>query len=85
MANTNDVMVQRANVILSVSEDQLDYYMNQGYNLIDEQGNIIKSSVPRDLGMLQKAYIDHKAEIERLKAEIVKLQKQRKSKNSEKK
>ena len=69
------VMVQRANVILRVSKEQLDYYMTQGYNLIDEKGHILKASVPRDLGTLQKAYVDHEAEINALKEQITELTK----------
>ena len=69
----NTVMVQRANVILKVSKEQLDYYMTQGYNLIDEKGHILKASVPKDLGTLQKAYVDHEAEIKELKAQIAEL------------
>lgn len=69
------VTIQRANVILRVSKEQLDYYMTQGYNLIDEQGHILKASVPKDLGTLQKAYVDHEAEIKALKEQITELNK----------
>lgn len=64
------VTVQRANVVLQVSPQQVDYYLNQGYNVINEQGEVIQASVPRDLGTLQKAYIEHTEEIKALKAEI---------------
>ena len=67
------VIIQRANVILRVSKEQLDYYMTQGYNLIDEEGHILKASVPKDLGTLQKAYVDHEAEIKVLKEQIAEL------------
>lgn len=69
------VKVQRANVILTISESQIDYYMSQGYNIIDESGNVIKESVPKELGTLQKAFVENRAEIERLKKEIEKLKK----------
>lgn len=82
--------VKRANVVLEVSESQLDYYMSQGYDVIDEQGNIIKASVPTDLGTLQKAYIENaetvaelKAEIEQLKAELAKKPASRKKSKEE--
>lgn len=74
----NFVTVQRANVILTVSEQQVDYYLSQGYNVIDEHGNVIKASMPKDLGTLQKAYADHVAEIEALKEEIRKLKEPKK-------
>ena len=69
----NKVLVQRANVVLSVSPQQLDYYMTQGYDVINEQGEIVQASVPRDLGTLQKAFLEHTAKIEELEAEIQKL------------
>ena len=69
------VMVQRANVVLQVSPQQLDYYMSQGYDVIDEKGNVIQASVPRDLGTLQKAFVEHEAEIEDLKNQIADLKK----------
>ena len=73
------VLVQRANVILQISPQQVDYYLNQGYNVIDEKGNVIQESIPRNLGELQKAYVDHIAEIESLKEEIRKLKEPKKT------
>lgn len=73
------VIVQRANVVLQISPQQVDYYLNQGYNVIDEKGNVIQESIPRNLGELQKAYIDHIAEIESLKEEIRKLKEPKKT------
>lgn len=79
------ITVKRANVVLGISESQLDYYMNQGYDVIDETGKVIKASVPTDVGTLQKAYFDHineigamKEEIEALKLEIESLKTPRK-------
>lgn len=66
----NTVIVQRANVILKINPQQLDYYLSQGYSVINERGEVIQASVPRDLGTLQKAYIEHTEEIKALKAEI---------------
>jgi len=64
------ITVKRANVILDISESQLDYYMSQGYDVIDETGKVIQASVPTDVGTLQKAYFDHINEIEAMKEEI---------------
>lgn len=76
MSDRKEITVQRANVVLDIAEDQLDYYMNQGYSVIDKAGNVIKASVPRELGTLQKAYVDHTKKIEDLEAEKVELLKQ---------
>ena len=74
------VTVQRANVVLQISPQQIDYYLNQGYDVINDKGEIIQASVPRDLGTLRKAYIEHVAEIEELKEKIKKLEEKRKKK-----
>ncbi len=79
------VTVQRANVVLQVSPQQVDYYMTQGYNVINEQGEVIKASVPRDLGTLQKAFVENQTEIESLKTEIADLKKKLKKVTSKKK
>ena len=85
--STKTLTVQRANVVLDIPEYQLDYYMNQGYNQIDEYGNVIKASVPTSVGTLQKAYVEHikkiedlESEIESLQAEIAKLKSRKRQK-----
>ena len=68
--------VQRANVILEVSDDDVDYYYNKGYNQIDAQGNIVKEAIPTDVYVLQSAYMRHIHDIEELKSENENLKKQ---------
>lgn len=70
------VRVEQGNVVLRVPEDDVQRYIDQGFNLIDEMGNVVKASIPRNVGALQKAYIEHTQEIESLKGQIEKLQKQ---------
>lgn len=79
------VLVQRANVVLSVSPQQLDYYKSQGFDVINEQGEVVQASVPRDLGTLQKAYVEDKNTIEGLQIEIADLKKKLKRATSKKK
>lgn len=64
------ITVQRANVVLDISPEQLDYYMSQGYDVINDRGDVVQASVPRDLGTLQSAYVEHVAKIEALEAEV---------------
>lgn len=78
--NSNTVTVQRANVLLDIPEHQVDYYLSQGYNVIDEYGNIIKESAPTSVGALQKKVREQALEIENLRQQIASLQKQLKSK-----
>lgn len=76
------ITVKRANVILGISESQLDYYISQGYDVIDETGKVIQASVPTDVGTLQKAYVDHLNEIEALKETIEALKAPRKKRKN---
>lgn len=71
--------IQRANVILEVKDDQVERFLDQGYDVVDETGNVIQKSVPQDLGTLRKAYLDNMAEIDALKVEIKKLKASKKT------
>lgn len=78
------VTVKRANVILDVKDSEVEHYFNIGYDILDENGNVIRPSVPKDIQTLQKAYVDDKAEIkalleevESLKDQLAKIKKQR--------
>ena len=73
MPDRKTVTVQRANVILDVPEEWLDRYLDEGYSVIDAKGNIIQSAIPKNVGTLQKAYVDHIKEIEELKKQVEEL------------
>lgn len=77
-------IVRRANVILRVDDSLSSQYVEQGYDVIDEAGNVIEKSVPRNVGELQKAYREHEIEIASLKAEIKKLKSSKKKAESKK-
>lgn len=65
--------VERGNVVLHVDDRDVDYYINMGYNHTDEQGGIISAALPKDVGVLQKYYVEHLAKIESLEKEIANL------------
>ena len=67
------VRVQRGNVVLRVEENEVQRYLNLGYDLTSPSGMVLKSAIPNDLGTLQQAYIDHQARISELEAEIARL------------
>lgn len=67
------VQVERGNVVLQVPEFDVQRFIDQGYNLIDGHGNIIQASVPRDLGTLQKLYMEHTEKIKTLEKTILEL------------
>jgi len=73
MPDRKTVTVQRANVILRVPEEWADRYIEQGYNVIDSYGNVIQESIPKDLGTLQKAYIEHTQKIKELEEVVQQL------------
>lgn len=73
MPDRKTITVQRANVILDVPEEWLDRYLDEGYSVIDAKGNIIRSAIPKDVGTLQKAYLEHTQKIKELEEEIEQL------------
>lgn len=62
--------VQKANVILTVTDDELDYYVSRGFNVIDEHGNIVKRATLNDTAALKETVIGLTAENNKLKADI---------------
>lgn len=73
MDDRKTVTVQRANTILQVPEEWVDRYIDQGYDVLDDNGKVIQKSIPKDLGTLQKAYVEHTAKIKELEKEIEQL------------
>ena len=67
------VQVERGNVVLQVPEFDVQRFIDQGYNLTDGHGNIIHASVPRDLGTLQKLYMEHTEKLKTLEKTILEL------------
>lgn len=85
MDNSKLVKIERGNVVLRVPEYDVQRYLDQGFNLLDDKGNIIKQSVPNDVGTLRKAFEDHIKRIEELEKENaeLKVRKQRTTKRKE--
>ena len=67
------VRVERGNVVLKVKEHEVQRYLTLGYNVTDDDGNVLKGAIPNDLGTLQKHYIESKKKIEELEAIVAKL------------
>lgn len=65
--------IRRFNTVLTVDDSQVDYYVNLGYDVIDDKGSVIKRAMPNDVHTLQKELCDANATIEQLKAENAKL------------
>lgn len=76
-------LMQRANALLTVDEEDVERYIAKGYSLIDEKtGKVLKASVPTDVGTLQKAFMEHEAKIKELEAENANLKAQLAEKDS---
>ena len=67
------VRIERGNVVLKVQEHEVQRYLKLGYNVTDDQGNIIQGAIPHDVGTLQKFYVEHKKRIEELEDIVAKL------------
>ena len=70
----NKIRVERGNVVLYVFEEERRHYLQLGYNVTDEFGNIVEESVPRDLGTLQRYYVESKKKIADLEAKVAELE-----------
>lgn len=65
--------VERGNVVLQVDERDVDYYINMGYSLTDDNGNVLKKAIPSNVGELQKAYLEHIQRISELENTVAEL------------
>ena len=65
--------IQRANVVLRVKDEDVEHYVAKGYNVLDENGNVVRKACPNDMGELIMHYKTSESEIERLKSELDRL------------
>ena len=73
LVESNKVKVKQGNVVLRVDPDEVKKYFNMGYDVYGADGKIAKRAIPKDVPSLQKAFLDHEAEIAKLKEEIAAL------------
>lgn len=64
------VYATRGNKVLRIEEYNIHKYVEQGYNIIGDAGEVLQSAVPTDINVLKKAYNQHVEEISKLKAEV---------------
>lgn len=68
--------VQRANVILQISDDAdvIQKYKDKGYNIIDyNTGQILERAIPHETGALQALVMELQTTIDQKESEIKKL------------
>lgn len=69
------VKISKGNVVLDVKEDFLQSYLNQGYNIVDDAGNIIQRGNPNDVQSLKIALTEANKKIDAYANENAQLQK----------
>lgn len=69
------ITVQRANVILDVSPDEKDYYLGQGFAVVNDKGEVVEETtivsaeaLTRRIEQLERVIAEKDAEIAKLKA-----------------
>ena len=65
--------VQRLNVILTVPDEEVNHYLQLGYDMIDDAGKVIQKAIPTSLGELQIFYVESVKKIAELEDIIAKL------------
>lgn len=78
------VGVQKANKFLRVPADAVDRYIAKGYDVVDEDGQIVVKSIPNDVNTLKSEYSKQLETIKKLEAENAELKKQLASKPASK-
>ena len=66
-------VVERYNVVLRIADSDIQRYLDKGYSLTDGHGNIIKQTIPNDIGELKQLVVKQQNEIAELKAKIKEL------------
>lgn len=69
------VKISKGNVVLDVKEDFLQSYLNQGYNVVDDNGNVIQRGNPNDVQSLKIALTEANKKIDAYANESAQLQK----------
>lgn len=79
-----EIKVRRGNVILRVPEYQKGEYLARGFDVISEDGKVVEATVPSDVNILKKAYVEHLAKIKELEAKLAEATKKTPVKKVEK-
>lgn len=66
-------IVERGNVVLEVADDDIQRYLDKGYNVTDGKGSILKQTLVLSTGELHQIIAKKDAEIAELKKQIEEL------------
>ena len=67
------VFAEKGNRVRRIDESEIQRYAEQGYEITDGKGTVLRETVPTDVPNLKLAYIEHTKEIAELKAQIAAL------------
>lgn len=65
--------VERGNVVLHVADNEIPYYLSLGYSHTDDNGDVIESAIPTNIGELRLHYVESDAKIKELETTIAEL------------
>lgn len=63
-------IVERSNVVLEIADDDIQRYLDKGYNVTDGKGTILQRTPNMSVGELHKVIAEKDAEILQLKEQI---------------
>lgn len=67
------ITVKRANVVLDISPDQKDYYLGQGFSVVDSTGSVVEETTKLTLEALNHKIVKMQKIIDEKDAEIARL------------
>ena len=80
----NTIKVRRANVELDISPDEKQMYMERGYSVVDDNGNVIEEALSNDVNALRVQVNDLKAQLAAANKTIAELREAKKSSKGKK-
>lgn len=69
------IFVQRANVILEVKAEDKDFYMQNGYSVIDQNGTVLEKAMSNDVNELRVQVKELTEKLAQANATIAELRK----------
>lgn len=69
----NTVRMRRGGSYLHVPQGSVERYISKGYDVVDEDGNVIRDGAPNDVHALKTAYDKALEKIKELEDEVAKL------------
>jgi len=68
------VYATRGNRMIQIEEYNIPRYVEQGYNITGQSGEVLQNAVPTDVQVLKQSFTQHVEEIKGLKAKIAELE-----------